>query len=477
MAKMQINLNKLYKFTVKGAASKTFFLLVLAVSVLQNLWYVFSMQPNVFDEGSHLGLTAVYAHRLNPFMATQPTSLDYLGEVTRNSSYLYYYLMSWPARFIDAIIHSPTLRIILLRLISVILFTAGLIVYRKVLLRLCSSKAVVHAVLLFFILIPSVAPLGGAVSGLLLLVGINIIGSRQLNFLDVFWLLLLGMFGTLIKFESSALFAPVFLYVIWDIWSKHKTKTVKLLMESYQRLASLSKIGTVVLFVIIAGLFIERPVYNLVKYHAISPACQSIISEQRCMQNYTDKRSIVFAQEKPASFNADSPYEYMLTLWIPGMITSNPRLLPWQALHIMSTLNFVFALGGACLVLVFLRDFLERKAYRFAVVVLAGYVFVLVAYNYSAYVAEGQPVSITSRYLVPILPIFMVMVVQALIWLFGEHRKLLLTFGIVTLLCFTQGGGIMTSILTVPTGVLWQKHSVVRVNQSLGNGIRRYLLL
>ncbi|HSX27213.1 MAG TPA: hypothetical protein VLG25_00335, partial [Patescibacteria group bacterium] len=108
-------------------ASQIFFRLIIALSVLQGTWYALSFRPYIFDEGVHIGFIEVYTERLNPFISTQHPSLDFLGEITRNTSYLYYYLMSWPLRLINFLTGSEFSRIVFLRLLHVALFAGGLV--------------------------------------------------------------------------------------------------------------------------------------------------------------------------------------------------------------------------------------------------------------------------------------------------------------------------------------------------------------
>ena len=78
--------------------SNAFLYLLLLLVFAQGAWYAFNFVPSLFDEPTHLGFIEMYSERVNPFMSSQSESWDFLGEVTRNTSYLYYYLMSIPLR-------------------------------------------------------------------------------------------------------------------------------------------------------------------------------------------------------------------------------------------------------------------------------------------------------------------------------------------------------------------------------------------
>src|SRR4051794_9900317 len=123
-----------YSRVVNVVKSEKFFIFVIALSVIQNLWYALTFQPIIFDEKIHFGSTVAYTSHLSPFITSQPSSLDYLGQITRNTSYLFYYILSWPLRLIDVFTHNASAQLILLRLINIALFACALIIFRKVLL-------------------------------------------------------------------------------------------------------------------------------------------------------------------------------------------------------------------------------------------------------------------------------------------------------------------------------------------------------
>src|SRR5665811_2105922 len=154
-------MNKQHSFSrrvVALVASHKFFWAVVALLVLQAAWIALSGRyPMAFDEDFHLGIIKLYAHHLSPIWSGQPPNYDTFGAVTRDPSYLYQYLMSFPYRLISLFTRDQTIQVLSLRAINIGLFAWGLTLYRRLLLRTGASKAIVHACLLIFVLIP-IAP-------------------------------------------------------------------------------------------------------------------------------------------------------------------------------------------------------------------------------------------------------------------------------------------------------------------------------
>ncbi len=462
--------NKVYKLL----SSNIFFNCVLVLSILQGLWYALSFKLSIFDENIHIGFINYYAHHLSPFISHQPVSLDSLGEVTRNPSYLYYYLMSWPLRLIDLFSHSNTFKIIWLRLINVAIFTFGLVLYRKVFMKIGAPKALANLVLLFVILTPAIAILPGAVnydnavftlSALTLLYALIIIKDRKIAVSQIVIFLSVGLLACEIKFEFLAFFAPVAIYLFYCLWTKHKSQTFKNIKTSYQSLTLVKQLSLVALLLISLTLFIERPVWNIVKYHSVNPSCTRFISQTRCQKNYTENRNIIAKAQKPANFSPQNPYNYLLEQWIPGMITTQTIIPPAQmSSPLLRILYYTTALGGLLIIVFYLREFLRTLENKFLLLVMTLYVLVLATYNYSAYITYGQPLAITGRYLLPVLPIFIFFVGLSIVKSMSKHKNYLVFSSIVLILLFTQGGGILTYLIGDSQALYWSNGGLTKLN-------------
>lgn len=471
---------------VKGVVENDkFFLFVIIISILQNLWYALTFRPIIFDETIHFGSTQAYLGRLSPFITNQPKSLDYLGEVTRNTSYLYYYLMSWPLRVINLFTHNLSAQLILLRLINVALFATALVVYRKVFIKAGAPKSLIHLSLFFLVLSPIFAILGGAVnydnavfllSGLVLLLAVGQMQSKTISFQRLSLIAIIGLLGTLIKFEFLALFVPLVIFLILDLWQRHGQKAFKQVGDSFIKTSTLTKTVLIVGLVLSSILFIEMPVLNVVKYHSLSPTCVQILGRDRCMSNYTARRDIDARAVKPANFVAANPFNYVLQMWIPGMITSQTVLLPHQTPSpILRLLYYIATLGGLVLVIAYLRDLIKNNVYKMLTYVTVAYVLILTATLYKGYVELGQPIAISARYLLPVAPIFILFVGISLVRMLSKHPRTMLTILFVTVLLFSQGGGMISYLLAPNTSTYWYNSLVIHSNTFLRDNISKFV--
>jgi hypothetical protein len=450
-------------------ASRKFFYFVLALAALQGVWYALGFAPTIYDERVHLGIINAYSHHLSPFISKQPHSLDYLGQITSNSSYLYYYLMSWPLRLMQLFTDNAQAQVIFLRLLNVAMFTGGLFVYGKLLYRSKVSRAITNIALLLVILIPATAPLPGAVnydnavfllSGLLLYLAVSIIAGRSLTFKQAAGFLILGLLGSLVKFEFLALFAPVALYVLVCLYRRGPHRVAAGLVNSFKKMRRRYSYLLLAALIISLGLFIERPVVNELRYHNVNPQCEQILNVERCQSNYTAARNIALRENKPANFMPVNPVKYFVHFWAPGIMSTQTVLLggetPFRA---MTVFSYGLTTAGVILILLYLRDFLKKKEYRLLLVVMAAYGLLLAAYNYDAYREYASPVAITGRYLLPVMPIFVFFALLALVSMLRKYPKILLLGCVGAILLLINGGGIITYMMDVPPQFYWPDFS------------------
>lgn len=478
---------KLPSAFLKALASDKFFYFVVSLCILQGLWYAFSFRPSIFDEGIHIGFIKEYATRLSPFINEQPTSLDFLGEVTRNGSYLYYYLLSWPLKIINFFTGSDMARIISLRVINIALFAIGLLLFKKAFTEAGLSKVVSNMSLLFLILTPSLALLPGSVNydnaiflltGLILFTAIKVVRSKVISFLHLSLILILGLLGALIKFQFIVIFVPIILFVCYDLWRKHREEVFIKLLDSFRKLTLPIKVASITSLIIASSLFIERPVVNLIEYQNVSPGCTQIISEDRCLKNYTAQRDITALEAKPADFSPMNPFNYILQEWIPGMITTQTITPPTQlSSALLRVFYYATALFGIALLLVYLRDFLKNRSFKLMLFIAVFYTAILAFYNYQSYMSIGQPVAITGRYLLPVLPILAIFIIESTAKLL-RHNRYLLTVGVLAaLLIFTQGGGMLTHLISANSNMYWPRSPLHKANQYIKDRLDNFVIL
>lgn len=472
-----------YARSINILNSTSFLYGILVLAFLQGLWYIASVRAIIFDEGRHFGFTQAYSYHISPFFTSQPDSLNSLGSVVRDPSYLFYYLMSWPLRFAQLISDNFAFQLTMLRLTSLALFIGALITFYKVFREAGVPKSVIHVSLLFLVLTPSIAPLAGAfnydnaiflIAGIMLLYAARLIRDKKPSFEMFSYLLILGMLGSLMQFKLIAFVVPVVFYVFYDLWRRHSRKLPGVINKSFFATGLKLRIGLVIVLVVSAGLFIERPVYNIVKYHTVNPACTNFATEQACKQNYIEYRNITVLAAKPDSFTPVNPFNYVLIYWVPGMIITTSGLSPWGASVVLRMVYYVATLGGVILVLVYWRYFWRNTSYRLFLITTLGYCILLGQYLYSSYVHFGQPLAISGRYLLPVMPLFLIFATLSLAKLFYNHKSSLIVMGMLLLFVFaTNGGGITTPIKGAPSEVYWNNHLTVTLNRHAADLLRK----
>lgn len=482
-------MSRVYGFAVRALASQKFFYLVLTICVLQAIWYAFSFAPAIFDEQRHLGVIYAYSHHISPFFSYQDPAHDHLGQITRDGSYLFYYIMSWPLRLIRLFTDSSMAQIIGLRLINLVFFTSGLVLFRKALLAAKDGlrlRIVVNVVLLFFVLTPAVALLPGAVNydnlvfllfaGMLML-AVKTVRSRELSFPRLAGILAVGLTMCVVKWTAIALFAPMALYLAFQLYQQHGANMPRRLKTAFRKAPQVWRIVLVIAMVVSLGLFIERPVANTLHYGKPDAPCERVLSTERCMKFATFRAYAQGDAVKPADFQPKNPVIYFLKFWAPKMINTQANQLErtFSQLTSAQVLFTTFAFVGVALVLIYLRDFLKNHTYRFLLFITLAFVLLLFIDEYLAYATHGVPAAIRSRYLIPVLPIFMYFVALAFVSMFEKSKQVLLALACLVLLAFAQGGGIITFLLTTPDNYYWPNVSARSVNHQLQKVVRPFV--
>jgi len=455
---------------------------VVGITILQGLWYALSLQPTLFDEPKHLGRIFFYAQHLSPFLGTQDPSWDSLGAITRDGSYLFYYLMSLPLRFFQLFIHDTRTLDTILRVICLSFFVGGLVFFRKALVSLKAIPgSAINLILLFIVLTPAIAPLVGAVNydspvflifAIILWLAIRIIQSKKLRILDILSLLSLVLVMSIIKWTSIALSIPTVLYLGYVLYRRYGKKFRTELVAAAKKAPRVWFWVAVAGLVFAAVLFIERPVMNTVLYGQPEADCPRVIGYDRCLKFPDYAIYAEIGANKPANFAPKNPLEYLLVLWIPGMINSQVGLLS-PPFPLIQMLFFVFALGGVTLFLVYFRTFMRSEINRFFLVIIVGYILLLFIYLYRLYLTYAIPAAINGRYLIPILPLLFYFVFISVREVLKKRRKTQGALLVIILLGFTQGGGIITDSLTSNEAFYWRDDTTRGINSKMRSVLHR----
>lgn len=286
-----------YRQLLKFLGSSRFFWIITGLFVLQAVWLACSaLYPMAFDEDFHFGLIKLYAHHISPFWDGHPAGGDAFGALTRDPSYLYQYLMSFPYRLIAAFTSNQTAQVMILRFLNIGFVVSGLILYRKLLLKTRAPGYFVNLSLLIWIFVPIFPYLAAQINydNLLLpvvagslLMTLKLSDSFKRKALDVKTLLLLTsllLAGSLVKYAFLPIVVIIVAYLLVKAyWAYGNLK--KLWTAVTQGAAALNKpvlIGLSLLVLLTAGLFVERYGINIVKYHAPIVDCGAVLDYNHC---------------------------------------------------------------------------------------------------------------------------------------------------------------------------------------------------
>jgi len=472
-------------------SSKKFFYAVVALLVLQAVWFALvARYPMAFDENFHWGIIRIYSHQWSPFITSTPPDSGAYGELIRTPSYLYHYLMSFPYRFIAAITSDQTVQIIFLRFINVGLFTAGLFVFRKVLLRLKFSAAIAHLSLLLLILVPVVPFLAGQINYdnllFLLVPAISLATltcaqtARQKGYLPApafITLLALGMLSGLVKYAFLPIFLAALLFLSAVLIEQRRIGTqFKKTWRNFTTEKLALKIGLVILLLVSFGLFAERYGGNIIRYHSLDPDCAKVESIDHCQEYGPWARNYLLATGTTPSGTDPTPFALG---WIIGIMhrlyfAINYNYINYYELPLPTIAAYAFGLFGTVLLVVYGRRFFKANPQMILIGLVALiYIASLLYVNYSDYLKYDAFLAINGRYLIPILPFVFAMMASAYgIFIRGKSvagRTVQIKFGLVAILLLLtlQGGGVLTYAVRSDPDWYWP-NSFAR---SLGQGL------
>lgn len=484
-------------------SSKVFFVFTVVLLIAQSVWLAFSaIFPLPFDEYYHIGLMKIYSTQWAPFIVHQPADASIYGDITRQPSYLYHYLMSFPYRFFDLFTNNQTVIIILLRLLNISMVCIALVLFRKLLLSWGVSRRITHIVLLAFVCTP-IVPLLAAhnnydnavlfLTPIFLLLATKLIrGSTNLAKHTTLFLLV-GMFAVLVKINFLPIFGITCIYASTIIWNKHRSKVFRMFVSSWEATPkSFVLLLICIAFVIVSGLFIERNGANLVRYKTIEPDCAQVQSEQLCSNSMVWQRNHNNAQNKPATPLYGNPASYAQH-WVTKVMRGYYAIFSHTPTNVISpqepygpivlkpllplpiSIGYIILVAGLTSIIIYWRRLWNMRYMRFALVLCTGYMTVLWVFNYSNYLSLGAAQAIQARYTYPLLVIMFALVAQATnLAIKSRQHKTWLVAGVLFL--YFYSGGITGYIIRSDTNWYWQNKNVISINQGAQRIMKRIII-
>lgn len=476
-------------------ASPRCFYIVVTIFAVQAIWFAITARyPMAFDEDFHFGLIKLHAEQWLPFFTSQPAHAEQFGALARDPSYLYHYLMSIPYRAITLVTSNTTAQIIALRFINIGLAVWSLFLSKKLLARLGGGSALIHSTLLLFVLVPIVPFLAAHINYdnlfILLTLGsilmtfdwLDQIAQARISASRTVMLLSLLALSSLVKYAFLPIAVTLGAVMLWQIWRQrdHRAALMASFVSGIKTLQRWQIVGLSVLLIISAGLFAERYAVNIVKYHSPDPDCSQIMSVASCLHYSPWARDYKSALAKPADVEPNKVtyiWEWVYGMWLRSFFAISDTYDTQPPLPIPS--GTVVIIGGIGLVTFayFARRLLRGNIYRQTVVLaLALYIGALFAQTFQTYLKTNQPVAINGRYLLPFLPVIILLVGLAYSRLW-RHKPVVKALAITAvLILFIQGGGILTFILRSNDNWYWPNSVVVTINHTVRETLKPFVI-
>ncbi len=470
--------------------SVKFYRLILILFILESVWIAFSAAyPQAFDENFHFGLIKVYSHYWLPFLTSQPPHADAFGAVARDPSYLYHYLMSFPYRIIELFAKSQMSQVIILRLINIGLFSWGIVLFRRILIRVGTSKALTNLILMLFILIPIVPQLAAQISYdnllmpltaafiLLAFRVVDEIKNKQASIWTISMLLIFGLFISLVKYAFMPIFAGAILFLAVLLYQVNRHKIKKFFSQlrvSWAKQRTLAKAVIIILSIVSLGMFIQRDGVNLVVYHNLQPNCSKVLSVKQCMAyspwayNYKNHAKVISGA---STFSYTNPVVYF-SQWVYWMwyrlffAVNGPKthFKNYPPLPLPSLAMAIVLIAGTYAIIKWRKKIFAKNLYLVLLFVITlSYLVALMGQGYVTYRYTAVLENMNGRYLLPIMLLGAAVAGQALSVAFKQRSRKII-FALLILVLFLQGGGLLTFITrSNPT---WDVHNqtVVKVN-------------
>jgi len=470
--------------------SRRFTIGTLCFFIFEGVWVACSaVYPMAFDEDFHFGLIKMYSHYWLPFLSTQPPNTSQFGAVTRDPSYLYHYLMSFPYRFIELFTHDQTIQVILLRFINIGLFGLGIVLGYKVMRRAGATRVLANTGLALFVLIPIVPLLAAQINydnmvmplvAWTCLMILRVDEQLRKRVIDLkLWAILAAdcLLSSLVKYAFLPVAFAVFVFVVARVWIAfhgHRHQLGTAFAQAYRTLSKKTVATLIVLLLISGGMFFQRYGLNVISYHTPLPGCNVVLNTDECMSYGPWARNYMDAQTKGAVNR--NPVAYSWT-WLEGMhyrlffMVNGPAsgFENYAPVPLPSATAVVLVIAGVvALGLAWRRVFSGQNRYFLLFLFLMASLYCLALWvdNYDDFLSTGQPVAINGRYLLVVLLPLIAVFGRALMAIIGRWRGLCTWAAAFAIILFLQGGGVMSFILRSDPQWDWPASPVVHANNA-----------
>ncbi len=468
---------------------------VLLAFAAQSVWVAFLTSYSVYDEQYHIAAIAIFAEGWSPFVDDQP-SRTIVGDVERYPSFLYHYLMSFPWRWTRAL--APEWSVTVLRVLSALMVTAGLAVWRSVLRQLGAGPAVANAAVLAVSLVPLLVFLAGTVNYdnlLFLLTAAFVLAAVRLYRSDsvdvLLWLQLVSFasLAAITKYTFLPFGAVLLIFVVVRQVATIRSRGLGDSLSGWRATTPVRRVLRwlwVTLAAVALTLFLHRYVGNVLSFGTPFPDCADVQPESTCLQwGPWARNRALDAGHVDTPFGARVGVGYLFDQWLPHMqwqataigVVDGEGQRRWSNGPHVAGVVLAWAVPMVAAVLALSIPTLRRLRGALPALASCGvYVAVLFTQNLVDYLRLGQTVGVQARYLLPVLPIVVGLAFVGSSRLLGTayRWKVFLFCGL--LVVSTQGGGLMQFLHQTDQGWWAARPPLIAVQERLSALSQRLVL-
>lgn len=359
------------------------------------------------DEVVHYGSIQYYSRFFPKLFLPRQIDSFYLGEVSRQGSFLYYYLAGFFYKIIVDIKLDP---LIFVRFFSVVFSTLTLIFLNKIAIFLNMEKKLRIVALFFIANVPMFLVISAGVNydALVIMLAtiicyLMLLLSKRITTTKSLTLFIFVVIGPLIKFAFAPIsFSALVIYGYLFITRKHKIQIAK-------ERRSILFINLVLLTVLLICSFVFAAKYikNYLDYKAINPRCDRVLTIEQCKENFVYRRTEIYgkAKLKEPKLNQIT----YLAEWSRLMNERTAGILGHKVFKGNEGIFYISYLITMCIFIIFIKNYKFRRSTIYIVFVTIFYTICLILNNQSAFkVSQDISLAVQGRYLFPISFVFAV---------------------------------------------------------------------
>ncbi|HRN90144.1 MAG TPA: DUF2142 domain-containing protein [Candidatus Saccharibacteria bacterium] len=489
---MKEKFNHIYSLLTKTLASKRFSWFVVGLFIFQALWVAFSFRfPMIYDEGFHMEATRLFSGHILPVLETQPVSSDIFGIFVSGGATIFHYFMSVPYSIVSWFTDSRTAHVIVLRIIGVIMFAGGIVLFTKLFQKIGIRRIYINIGMLLFILLPVTTLTAATVSydnmlflltPAFLIMCVRILLSKKMNWRDYALLIALGCLASLVKFTFLPIFAAGILFIGIYTLRRWKKSIFRELLVSIQSTKKIPMILIAAILVVSVGVFSSVYIKNTIVYGSPQPSCQELLGEERCTNGGVTARNLNAAATKNTRELQSVPvylssWATQMTNWtnMTGSRIQNSGMVIKDPLPVIYATVFIAIFIGAGFMLYSWKLIKKNIAWYFLLTMATVLILSVFVQNTLTYLELHIAYAVQPRYLLGIMPILIIMMAVSAGIALRKHRLVKSLLLVIVFILFSQGGGLVTHILRSDDSWNWNNATVKSINNNARELLRPFV--